>query len=88
MLACRQGELIRHSELELAVKLHVVFTLSCNLDLLRLGKVELLAELHSHKMAVGFPERGKECSPLGTVVVHPVAEPYLIVARIPYPGLS
>ena len=47
---------------------------------------ECLAELHRYIVGVLFPEWWEHGTTLCAAVVEDVAEPYLEIARIPYPG--
>ena len=81
----RNGEALRHAELQLAVEHHIEVTLTFYLYCLRLVEPHRGREFHRHPVAVLFPERRKHCPTLSAAVVEAVAQPHLEVAGIPYP---
>ena len=76
----------RLTKLQFAVEFDVEDTLHRKGNLLVGCQIHLGREFDRHIVAVGLPEGREEGAALGAAVVHLVAEPNLVVARIPDPG--
>ena len=85
VFASRDGKRLGHTKLQLAVECQIELTFGDNGDGLFLTEGEGLAEFHGNVVRVLFPERRKHGSALRATVIEDVAQPYLEVARIPYP---
>ena len=86
MFSCGDVENRRLTVYELSVEVYVINPIGIQMNILVNRQHKILMKIHQDKMAFQFPERRQECAALRAPVLHFIAQPNLVVARVPYPG--
>ena len=85
VVALRHDKGLWHAKLQFAVECQIELTFSGNADGLVTFQGEGFRKFYRDVVGVLLPEGGEHGSPLRTTVIEDVAQPYLEIARIPYP---